>query len=220
MEIAYRRIMTSSEGFRDILKRQQYELLVLDILNKSVKMIRNLPLRRIDKQSNNEPDFLDTADNKYDVKLLIDKKQGEYIGNRKNDIIQWINSMMDESSEFSEYIYRHEQFELTTTKLYIVMKEKLNSLKEDETGILFCPYPIVNDSKYHVFLQLATDFLQAVYDKLESDGYVKCKGVYFLYPSMEKNVVCLRNGKSGIREFIESRELGKYISYDTVPIIK
>lgn len=219
MGITFRTMMTISESFRDILKRQQYELLVLDTLNRSTKLIRNLPLERITEQSNSQSDFVDLAGNQYDVKLLIDKKQGSYIGERKNDITQWIKSMMDESAEFSEYINLRGDFDLTTTKLYTVVKDRLQSLKEDEIGILFCPYPIVNDAKGSVFLQFATDFLQAVYDKLDSDGLVRCKGLYFLYPSMEKNVLCLRNGKTRVREYIESQEIGKYISFDTMPSI-
>ena len=89
----------------------------------------------------------------------------------------------------------------------------------EEKAILFCPYPIVNDVRGAVFFQFATDYFQAVYDTLDDEKFINCKEVCFLYPSMEKNVLCFRNGKTREREFIESQEIGKYISFDTIPSV-
>lgn len=57
--------------FRDILKRQRYEEIVLKTINRSKYLIANLPLSKVMEQSNNEPDFLDTKANKYELKLLL-----------------------------------------------------------------------------------------------------------------------------------------------------
>lgn len=107
MGIKFRTVVTISDSFRDILKRQRYEELVLAIINKSQSLLENLPLYRVMEQSNNEPDYLDTMGNKYDVKLLLDSKQGALIGERKNDLQQWIYSMMDECGEFNDCIRNH-----------------------------------------------------------------------------------------------------------------
>lgn len=104
MGIKFRTEITISDRFRDILKRQRYEELVLTTINKSQLLIKNLPLSKVMEQSNNEPDYLDSNGNKYDVKLLLDSKQGALIGERKNDLQQWIYSMMRECEEFNDCI--------------------------------------------------------------------------------------------------------------------
>lgn len=219
MGIRIRTKMTITEKFRDVLKRQQYETLVLNVLNKSEKLMINTPLKQIQHQSNGEADFEDTLGNKYDVKLLIDKKQGAYIGERKNNLVQWIKSMKNESIEFSGFISSRGEYDLTTTKLYKIVKDRVESLRDDEIGILFCPYPIVHDDKDSYFLRGVTDFLQAVYDKIVEEKALNCKGIYFIYPSMKKGILCLRDGKTREREYIEFPEIDEYISYDTVGVV-
>lgn len=208
--------MTISRDFRDMIKESRYERLVNAILNQSTVIITDTPLIHIDSQPDGEPDFIDTKGNKYDVKLLFDSKQGELVGARRFDIKNWIESMMDESAEFSEYIYKRGEYDLSFTTLYSIMKDRITSLKEDEIGVLFCPFPIVNDKKGSIFMQHATDFLQAVYEKLVDENVVTCNDVLFLYPSMEKDVIVLRNGNTRTREYINTTELSKYISFDTI----
>ena len=118
MGIKFRTVVTISDSFRDILKRQRYEELVLTTINKSQTLIENRPLSRVTEQSNNEPDYLDTKGNKYDVKLLLDSKQGALIGERKNDLQQWIHSMMNECGEFNNCIRNRCIANVQNTQLY------------------------------------------------------------------------------------------------------
>lgn len=59
MGIKFRTLVTISDSFRDILKWQRYEELVLTTINRSQSLLENLPLSRVTEQSNNEPDYLD-----------------------------------------------------------------------------------------------------------------------------------------------------------------
>ena len=219
MAIKFRTVVTISDSFRDILKRQRYEEIVLTTINKSRSLIKNLPLSKVVEQSNNEPDFLDAVGSKYELKLLLDSKQGALIGERKNDLHEWINSMMNECGEFSDCIKNRSISNVKNTQLYSILKNRLLSVKSDEIAILFCPYPIVNDYRESIFLRHATDFLQAVVNELESEINA-CLGLYFLYPSMEDGIMVLRDAKTMEREYIDAPEIAEYISFNTVPIIE
>ena len=219
MGIAFITVVEVTDAFRDILKRQQYEKFVLKILNRSKKLIKNLPLNHIEKQSDGECDFEDSLGLKYDVKLLLDENQGALIGERKNDLIKWFESMRNEVCEFGDSIKRRDLSYVTSTKLYRVMKKLILSIKEDKIAILFSPYPIVDDIGDSIFQQFATDFLKAIFKQLSADGDINCKGVYYLYPSMENGVFVLRDAESNEREYIEAPELSAYINYLTVPVL-
>jgi len=218
MSINFKTMVTITDGFRDILKRQRYEELVLATINKSQSIIGNLPLSRVKEQADNEPDFLDAMGNKYDVKLLLNSKQGALIGERKNDLHQWICSMMEECGEFNACIKNRGITSVQNTQLYSTLKKRLSSVKEDEVAIMFCPYPIVNDFRNSVFMWFATDFLQAVINELEKE-ISTCPRILFMYPSMEKEIMVLRDGKTREREYIDSPEIAEYINYETVPIV-
>lgn len=64
-----------------------------------------------------------------------------------------------------------------------------------------------------------TDFLQAVVNELKEEINT-CEVAYFLYQSMEKWIMVLRNANTKAREYIESPEIAEYISFDTVPIVE
>lgn len=213
MEIVFKNEVIIEDTFRDLLKRQKYEQIVGIALNKSKKLIRNFPITAVEMQSEGESDYLDSKHRKYEAKLLIDTAQGALIGERKNDIKLWIQSMIKEAAEFSECLRARDLRFVKNTKLYYIMKKALKSVKNDEIAVLFIPYPIVDDYKGAIYLQLATDYLDTLYDRLVMEKKVLCKRVLFLYPSMKEGVVVLRDAKSREREYIELPELNQHISY-------
>ena len=211
MALKMKFVVEVDEEFRDLFKRQKYEEIILPALNRSTKLIVDLPLEHVKKQSNSEPDFVDVMGNKYDVKVLFDDPQGKLLGERKYDLIDWFKSMQNEIEEFSEAIGARNLSIVKNMKLYDVMRSRLESVDEDEIAILFIPYPIGYDSQNQSFIQGATDFLQAVYDQLHDS--VKCKKVYFLYPSLEEDVYVLRDAQTRAREFVVAPELRNIIKY-------
>ena len=213
MGIVFKHEVTISEDFRDLLKRQRYERMVLTALNKSQELICDLPLTAVEEQSDSECDFIDSKKRKYDAKLLIDTKQGALIGERKNELKEWIRSMIDETTEFSECIRQRDLSIIKDMNLYRIMRKAIKSVKADEIAVLFIPYPIVDDFEGSIYLRFATDFLQATYDKLVEEKDILSKKALFLYPSMKEGIVVSRDAKSGSREYIELPELADYIKY-------
>lgn len=208
-----KKIVSISPKFRDIVKRQRYEKEVLSIIQRSAVLFKGRCFSYVEKQSNGECDFIDNSNRKYDVKLLIDTQQGTLIGEKKNDLLDWIRTMIDECCEYSQIVLLRDKSAVQGTKLYNVMQQRIQSVKNDENAILFCPYPIVEDIRGAIFVQFNTDFLQAVYDLLRDKGYVCCQSVYFLYPSMEESVYVLRNAETRVREYLDAPELSEYIKY-------
>lgn len=209
-------IVQHSEAFRDLFKRQKYEKYILTIINRSNKIFRGLQFESIPEQSAGQSDFIDNHGTKYDAKLLFDKAQGKLVGDPQNTFQQWLEEMQAEETEFGESISRRDLSYVKKTKLYRIMKERIESLKNDENGLLFIPFPIVDDFKESVILQLATDFLQATFDRIKEQGIVGKRKVYFIYPSARSHEYVLRN-EERFREYIICPELKDFISYSIVP---
>lgn len=206
-----------SDAFRDLFKRQEYEKYILTIINRSDKIFRGLSFESVPEQSAGQCDFIDNHGAKYDAKLLFDKEQGQLIGDPKNDVQQWIEAMQDEKTEFGESIRRRDLTFVDNTRLFGIMKKRVESLKNDENGIMFIPFPIVDDFKGSIFLQLATDFLQATFDRLKDQNCVGTRRIYFIYPSSNPHEYVLRN-ENRIREYIICPELKDFISFSTVAV--
>lgn len=210
-------IVKYTEAFRDLFKRQQYENYVLTIINRSNIIFRDLQFEPVPKQSDGQCDFIDNHGIKYDAKLLFDDRQGKLLGESKNDFRQWLEDMQNEKIEFGESINRRDLTYVENTRLYRIMKKRIADLNEDENGIMFIPFPIVNDFKGSVFLQLATDFLQATFDRLKDQGFVGKRRIFFIYPSSNSHEYVLRN-ENRIREYIICPELKDFISFSTAAV--
>lgn len=204
-----------SEEFRELFKRQQYEKYVYMIICRSKLLFKGKSFERIEYQSHGECDFKDEYGNKYDVKLLFNKKQGAMIGERKNDIINWLKAMDEERAQFSGCIMSRNLSLIVDTQLYKITKERLLTVSQDEDAIFFIPFPIVIDCQNVMFMQFASDYLQVVYDKLEDEGLVGERKLYFIYPSVEPETFVLRSGNSRKREYIKVPELRNIISFET-----
>lgn len=203
-----------AESFRRIIQSGDYERIILGILNRSVKIFGGKQFQHIDNQPNGQPDYVDNEGQKYDVKLVLDKKQGQLIGDNKNDFRKWITAMIKERGEFESSIVRRDLSLTRKTKLYRIIRERLETIKPDEVAILFFTFPIVSDEEGCIHLQLATDFLQAIYQCMVEDGLAIERKLYFIYPSLIRHIYILRSSDRR-RESIRCEEMGEYISYDT-----
>ena len=212
--LSFRTVVTIDKSFRDLIKSGTYEKYVFTIINRSKTLFAGRCFTYNAAQSHGECDFVDDQGLKYDTKLIFNKKQGQLIGDPKNQIQDWLQAMKNEKGEFAESIQKRDLSLVASTKLYQIMKDRLESVGADENAILFIPYPIVDDQKDVKFLQLATDFLQAVYDRLVEDGVVGNRKVYFIYPSMDSHVYVLRSA-SRAREYIRCDKLDDFIRYET-----
>ncbi len=202
------------KSFRSLIQKQNYEKYVQIIINKSQKIFRNLEFIPVEDQSHGESDFIDNNGQKYEAKLLFDERQGALIGDSKNNINEWIQEMLKEKIEFSESIRKRDALSLSKTRFYKIMKERLATVEQDENAIFFIPFPIVDEFEGSIFIQFATDFIQAVYERLVDDGLVGNRQVFFIYPSGDSHKYMLRNSNR-IRECIACEELDDFIKYET-----
>lgn len=212
-------IVTIDKSFRSLIQKQNYEKYVFVIINKSQEVFRNLSFTHSVDQAHGESDFIDSNGLQYDAKLLFDKKQGALIGDPKNSLNEWLQVMLDEKTEFGESIIKRDLYSLPTTRLYMVMKERLESVKRNENVIFFIPFPIVDEYKGSIFLQLTTDFLQAVYQQLVDDGMVGSRQVFFIYPSGDPHEYVLRDADRR-REYIKCEELSDFIKFESVVVLE
>ena len=211
--LTFQTYVTIDNSFRDLIKSGTYEKYIFDIISRAEELFSGRRFTYNESQPRGECDFVDDLGQKYDAKLIFDKKQGSLIGDPKNQFQDWLQAMMGEKSEFADAIQMRNPSLVKNTKLYQIMKKRLESVNADENAILFIPYPIVDDHKDSI-LQFTTDFLQAVYDRLEEDGVVGKRKVYFIYPSIEPHVYVLRNCDRA-REYIRCSELADFIKFET-----
>lgn len=206
---------TITDEFRDILKNQKYEEFILKVLNSSRDFFPNKNFESVENQSAGEADYIDKSGEKYEVKLILDTEQGALIGDKKNSLEEWIRIVLDECSEFSECIEKRDVSMVCDMKLYKIIEKHVSKIKSDEIGILFAPFQIALDVRESVFTELCTDYLQAIYSNLDSAEKIKCKELYFIYPSMERDYVVLRNCKNRAREYIYVKNFMGCLYYDT-----
>ena len=204
------------DAFRDLFKSQKYENYVFEILNRSRTIFKEMNFAVVIDQSCNQPDFVDNYGNKYDAKLLMDTKQGKLIGDRKNELGDWIKSFYEECTEFNPIKSREQGFDLSETMLYRTLKKSIESLEADENGVIFIPFPMGNGFT-NSFLSMCSDYLQVAYNKLEEENIVGKRSIYFIYPSEQKNVYVLRDSRLN-KEFIEVDDLEEYASFESIII--
>ena len=211
--LEFGRTIYLSDSFRDLIKRSSYEKYILCLINRSSHIFRGITFTRNESQSHGECDFVDNHGEKYDAKLLLDKERGSLIGEEKNNIVLWIEDIMREVNEFSQLLLKAQNYSfIPNTRLYTIMEKRLRSVKPNEHVIFFLPYPLVVDAKHSVFIQFSTDYIQAVYNCLLKNDLIGNRRVYFIYPSMEKDIYVLRDDHS-FREYISVPELSDIITF-------
>lgn len=204
-----------SDSFRRLFQRQRYEECVYTIIRNSTEVFKDRRFERVMVQANGQCDFVDEEGNKYDVKVLFNSKQGALIGERKNEIIEWVETMTEERAQFCDCIRNRDMSLVKNTELYKITKARLLTVEYDENAIFFIPFPIVIDSRNWFFSRFASDFLQAIYEQLDEEKLIKDRELYYIYPSIEQDYYVLRNGSNGRREYLEVPELRNVIQFRT-----
>ncbi len=206
---------TISDSFKTLIKKDNYEKLIFELLKNSTKLFPN-QYEHIATQSHGECDFLDLkTKEKYDAKLPITTKQGKWIGSNNACFEKWLESMINECSEYSEKRIKQRELQNNTEdlELYKIIKEKIEQDKEDENIIFFFPYPIVIESSEGIYGQFALDILSSIFNDLKENDIVKNRKIYAVYPTID-NKICIRLLNTLVREWFSSEKLNDYIKYD------
>ena len=208
---------TISDSFKTLIKKDNYEKLIFELLKNSTKLFPN-QYKHIATQSHGECDFLDLkTKEKYDAKLPITTKQGKWIGSNNARFEKWLESMINECSEYSEKRIKQRELQNNTEdlELYKTIKEKIEKDKEDENIIFFFPYPIVVESSEGIYGQFALDVLSSIFNDLKENDIVKNRKIYAVYPTID-NKICIRLLNTLVREWFSSEKLNDYIKYDFI----
>jgi len=203
-----------NDEFKNIIKSGNYEELILKLMNKSTKLFPN-NYERVISQSHGECDFIDLKTfEKYDAKLLLNKKQGNWLGSKNSNFEKWIQSMIDEIADYSEIIKdRKWDEEIEKLSLYQIMENTIKKEPEDENIIFFIPFTIVPDSSGMIFNQFVSDILTFIYDSLEKNNVIGKRKIYVLYVGIAKELIIRYMNKRGVREYFSNEELAEYIDY-------
>ena len=204
-----------SENFKTLIKKDNYENLIFELLKNSTKLFPN-QYEHIATQSHGECDFIDLkTKDKYDAKLPITTEQGEWIGSNNHCFEKWLKSMINECYEYTEKRIKHRDSQINPENLilYKSIKDKIERDKADENIIFFFPYPIVKEASNEVHGQFALDILSSIFKDLEEKNIVKNRKIYAVYPTID-NKICIRLLNTFVREWFSADILNNYIKYD------
>lgn len=201
--------------FKNFLKNKKYEESIFELLLDQNHIFPNKPFIKVKEQSNKEPDYLDSKGNKYDVKLLINSKQGAHLGRNDGSFELWLHDMKEETNEFNPLIIRENTNYVKELILYKTMNIIIDKLEDDEIGLLYMPFNIVIDSKDSLVLSRCGNFLLYVYDALKQEFNYK-KSIYFIYPSIDEDYYVIVNANNIMdKEYVKTNAFKKYINYKT-----
>lgn len=210
---------------KDLIKLFQkdcYEKHVLNIMNMS-KIIFPFKYQEVKDQSNGECDYVCVGNGaKFDAKLPFRNYQVYNLvssNDKRPNIEKWIKEMMDESSEFDPPKNREDpNFDIANTKLFLIMKDAIVADKPDENIIFFLPFPVVPTLKGSIIAELATDFLDAIYDRLDQNLDLLQRNIYVIYPIYEKNVFAVRQLGVHPIEYLYYDKMECYFTYEKVSV--
>lgn len=212
--VSFYETVVINDDFKKLIQSGNYEEFILKLMNKSKKLFRN-NYEKVISQSHGECDFIDLKTlEKYDAKLPLTKEQGKWLGSRNSNFQKWIQSLIDDITEFSKIIKNRKWEEaIETLLLYQIMEKTIQKEPEDENIIFFIPFTIVPDSSGMVYNQFASDVLTFIYDTLVKKNIVGKRKIYVVYVGIEKEIVVRYMNIRGMREYFSDEELFGYIDY-------
>lgn len=211
--------LVASENVIEAFNKKKYEDVVLAIMNASRTVFPNT-YKKVELQSNGECDFVDVTNGlKFDAKLPFESQQISQLANGKKHkpyIERWIKELLDEATEYKPVDVRLGTFDITSTKLYKIMKKQVLKDKVDENIIFFFPFPIVTSIRGDWTSLFATDFLKAIFNQLKKEVDFTGRSLYVIYFSGEKSIYAVRDlGKNDIN-FVQCTEFDKYFTSEII----
>ena len=217
----FERKIEISNDVIQLFQRQKYEEKVFELMELSSIVFPN-HYYRVMEQSHGECDYIDEVGNKYDAKLPFTSEQMELLTSGKMyspRIMEWVKEQAEGKVIFSDKIMEDMEKYIKKSILYKIMKERLGKNIEDENIIFFFPFPIGNDYSKSLFLQFATDYLDAIYDCLIKDISLENRYIFVIYPGDEASSFVLRNLNSRQKEVVFYEGLNEYFRYGDTHLI-
>lgn len=192
--------------YKKIRKKEEYEPIIANIMNDS-KICFPSKYKHIDNQDHKEPDFIDAnSGEKFDAKLLFESQLCRALN--EDRIEDFLKNLMD----FVGFDFLSQRDKgPKDLELYKEMKSRLESLEEDETGLLFLPFPVLMCSPDSFFFDLCSDQFDWCFREMS----VKNK-VYLIGLNIYGQVVCKQLGGYGITEYLDNKYFDDLISTEVV----
>jgi len=184
------------DTFKNLIKNGRYEILIGGLMNAS-KYVFEGEYEHIESQANGECDFVEkNTRKKFDAKLCFNKSEGKMIGAPKGEMIKWLEEMNEYFADVKPYSLPQE------LKIYKFLKDKLNTIKDDENLIVYIPFPMMLDIP-EVCNLLTSTTLDIAVEELKNEGITKGRQIFAIFPinngmalyDIEKNLVEKVNGE-------------------------
>ena len=201
-------------NLKELIQSKIYEKMIFDLMKASSRIFPGV-YEQHENQANSECDFYDVNTNsKYEAKLIFTNEQCQTIAKSGGRDIEWLKSILQEIREVSKIFLSKKPpyHDLSDTLLYKTIKDRLETVNDDENAILFIPFPIVDSFESSIYGQFATDIMGIIYERLllENELNLSNKKIYLIYPNSEQKFV-LRELGSYKKEFIKIKN--DYIEY-------
>lgn len=208
-----------SDNYVDLINKDLYEPVVLEIMNDSEKVFPD-KYQRILNQSHGESDYLNlNTGQMIDAKLLFKEKQCYMLSQGKDKLQKWLDSLKAEVEELFELIKSDSKRDLNTSMLYFEMVQRLNSIKKGEDVVLFMPYPLAVGYKNGTVSYLNVNIFQMLFDNIKNNYPETALGkrVYVIYPSLDDRIILSElTAENYQNEYLVSGVLAEYVNMEIV----
>ena len=218
----YSKKICISPNIIELFQKNKYESMVLSIMNSSSTIFPE-EYAWIKEQSHGECDYIGkTSKAKFDAKLPFLPQQIALLTDGKKhgpQIQKWLEEVHNECIEFQPLKIREDPaYTVKQTRLFEIMKKAVERDKDDENIIFFVPFPVVPTLHDPIFLDKTSNFLTKIFDELQEECDFSQRVIYVIHPSLEKNIMALRNLNTREIEYVKCNSLEQYLSYEIVEV--
>lgn len=212
MGLEYKMRWNVKKGYKDLIQKEKYELVLLDVMNSS-QIVFPKTYKHIEEQSDGESDYITTDGDEYqDAKVLFYQEQCKAI--KCDEINAFFNELLAEINEIYELVSQGDVERLQETKLFAEMNRRINSIKENEDLILFFPFAITDENSKSLTGNCGNDIFSHIIYKIREKFPSKVNNmkIYMIYPNFENEIVLKEYEQDNMKiEFLRKNFLKKYI---------
>ena len=197
-----------SNDFKNILTRgNKYEDYVLEIMNQSSRIFPNT-YRKVEEQSNKEPDFVDiTNGDSFDAKLVVDERQCRALcGN--NDVPSFFEEILSQNNDIYDSIVNGNHSQLNLEK--ILTKQLMKESTKNKNIIFLFTFPIGATFATSTTSFFATNYLTILFSKIKN--LANGRRIFGICPTFD-GYYEIREMNDEYSEFIKYHNLDKYFSW-------
>lgn len=198
-----------SNEFKNILTRgNKYEDYVLEIMNQSSMVFPNT-YKKVEEQSNKEPDFIDIIDGDlFDAKLVVDENQCKALcGN--NDALSFFEEISSQNNDVYDSITSKDDRQLKLET--ILTKQLTKESTKNKNIIFFFTFPIGACFATSIISNFCQSYLTILFSKIKH--LANGRKIFAICPTYD-GYYEIREMNDNYSEFIEYHNLDKYFNWN------